>query len=361
MQETIEDIQRGRSWMPLAMTAAFVVGASVAGWFAFREDIAAWFRIEDLTWEPAAGERLVLVQRDRVRAVVSGEPDRIAHSDTQWAVVPTTTARIPGNPVTWTQTLQVGTWEVRDGDVVIAGSSLAPVDPAAPPSEPSPRDPRVSRSDALLDWLAGIDAGVNLGPAGAVATSAAAPEALEQIETRRTQEPLDRRKPLDPVATDALYADLEVHAQRAAFDVTACLPGDLYRPGQTWTREATLSIGAWGPSTLRIEIEHDGYEGDVAILTGTVARKPNEGALTSEDGLSGLKGTIQCRFDVLGKRLIAGRYSLEARGKSDRKFVTLGIDHAFALAGATQTAEIPANFDLTALPPAAPPPEPPGP
>src|SRR5690606_18319606 len=77
MTERVEDLPPRGSKLPLAMAGAFAIGAGVAGWFMFKEDLAAWSRVEDFAWSAQSGEQLSLLQTQRIDREITGLPTEI--------------------------------------------------------------------------------------------------------------------------------------------------------------------------------------------------------------------------------------------------------------------------------------------
>ncbi len=346
MAETVEALQSQRSKLPLAMIAAFVVGAGVAGWFMFKEDIQEWTRSEDFAWTLASGEVLTLYQAERIDREGTGQSVDILRTDLTWTITPSGDVRVPGETAIWTQRLDAARVQRRIGehDQIVT----------LPPDAQGPGVHVIDDGPPWVDLLApvlGLDLHVRLEGVAARATSTTAEANLEEFTTRRTEKRLEVRGALDDAATAALHEELGWFAQSAAVDLAGWAAADLYRPGQTWTRELSIDVGEWGAHDVRLEVRLEGFDGDHAKLSAQITRASVDAALSADDGLSGLKGTAAWQVDVAAGRVAAGRMDLEARGKTSRKFATLRIHRAFALAGPGETPSLPVDWAPASIPP----------
>jgi len=351
MSENLDEVHRRSPLMPLAMVGAFAIGVAFAAYFIFGEDFRQWARLENFAWDLHAGERLVLAEQTRVRRTSSDTPELVTTTATEWTLMPDADARLPGQEALWTQTLNTASVEQRVGDAIVYERAWGPRAPDEPPSEDTEEVPAEVSWAPLLRELRGLPLLSRIGPQALTVRSVTPPDTLEQLETRLTGIPLEKRKPLTTMALEDLQAQLEELLHRDLIATTAFLEDEVYRPGQSWTRELQVPVDPWGRQGAKFDLRLDRYEGDIAVVTALVTRLPGETVLAAaDDGLSGLHGSGEFQIDVLAHRPIAGRITLEGSGKIERRFANVEVSQAWALAAPGQIPTIPAVYALEMLP-----------
>jgi len=352
MSENLDEVRRRGPLMPLAMVGAFVIGAGLAGWFIFGDDFKQWARLESFAWDLQAGEHLVFAEQHRVRRSASDAPDLVTTTATEWSIVPDADARLPGQEVVWTQILNTASVEHRIGDSIAYEHSWGPREPDEAPPEDIEEIPAEVSWAPMLGELRGLSVLSHIDDRATTARSVTLQETLEQLETRRTGTPLEQRKPLTEDAVRDLHAELERFLHRDVVALGAIVEDELYRPGQTWSRELEVTLDPWGRSGAKFDLRLDHYEGDIAVVTALVTRLPGQTLLAAtSDGLSGLRGNGEFRIDCVAHRPVSGQMTLEGSGKIERRFASVAVSHAWALAAPGQPPTIPAAYALEILPP----------
>jgi hypothetical protein len=337
MTESLDDVRRRGPLMPLAMVGAFAIGAGIAAWFIFGEDFKQWARQENLAWEVRAGEHLVLVEQHRLRRTSTGMPEVFTTTTTEWTIVPDADVRIPGQETVWTQILNTASVEHRVGGAISYEHTWAPREPDEEPSEDTEEIPADVSWAPLLGEIQGLSLQVRIGESATTAVSVTPSEILEQLETRRTGKPLEKRKPLTEAALQDLHAELDRFLHRDVVGLAAILEDELYRPGQRWSRVLEVGMDPWGRQGAKFDLRLDSYDGDIAVVPALITRPPGEALLAAaDDGLSGLRGNGEYRLDCIAHRPVSGRMTLEGSGKIDRKFATIEVSHAWALCPRTR-------------------------
>jgi len=342
MAERIEEVRRG-SWLPWAGVLAFAIGAVAAGWFIFADDIKSWTRTEDITWTPTTGERLTLVQHERRREHWVGEEDRVdsVTASFAWTVIPSAPAHVPGQAATWTLSLRSAQVDHRARD----GTGEHFTWPL--PDEDPPDLSALPAWAPMVGPILGLDLGTHITETGDDAVSVTPPEVLQQVAVRRDPSATPEA-PLHEDAIRALHEDLHWFAENVATDLAGFEAGHTAHPGQVWTRQLQMSFGPWAAQPVHVAVHTTGYDGNAALIQARFSRGPTDAVANPEEGMSFLKGTAEYRFDVGSHRPIAGHLALQAHGKHERRFLTVDLEHNFALAGPGATPSVPEPW---ALPP----------